>query len=74
MTERMHQQQDQNKQQQHPNGHHQGNGHDAATAKLLETELLVLAQVREIRERTAELLGPLNAYVGYELGRRLWPL
>src|SRR5205823_10677899 len=51
----------------HANGHQQGNG----AQELLERELLILAQVRQLRERPAELVGTLRAYVGYELGRRL---
>lgn len=49
-----------------PNGNTQGNGHE----QILERELLVLAQTRQLRERTPELLSALSAFVGYELGRR----
>jgi len=49
-----------------PNGDKQGNGHEP----IVERELLVLAQTRQLRERTPELLSALAAFVGYELGRR----
>jgi RNA polymerase sigma factor (sigma-70 family) len=38
---------------------------------LVERELLVLAQARMLRERPTELLGPLNSYISYEIGRRV---
>jgi RNA polymerase sigma factor (sigma-70 family) len=38
---------------------------------LVERELLVLAQARQLRERPAELLSALNSYISYELNRRI---
>jgi DNA-directed RNA polymerase specialized sigma24 family protein len=49
-----------------PNGRERGNGHE----ELIERELHVLAQARQLRERPVELVNALAAYVGYELGRR----
>jgi RNA polymerase sigma factor (sigma-70 family) len=43
----------------------------ASADALVEREMLVLAQARQLRERPAELLGALNSYISYELNRRV---
>lgn len=45
-----------------------GNGHSAG--QVAEELLLAAGQQRQLRERPADLLAGLQAYVGYELGRR----
>jgi RNA polymerase sigma factor (sigma-70 family) len=45
--------------------------HSAHADALVEREMLVLAQARQLRERPAELLGALNSYISYELNRRV---
>jgi DNA-directed RNA polymerase specialized sigma24 family protein len=47
----------------------QENGHRVALAA--EAIARAHGQTRELRERTRELVGDLNAYVSYELGRRV---
>ena len=46
-------------------------GQDGSAGELLDRELLVLAQARQLRERPAELLTALNSYISYELSRRV---
>lgn len=48
----------------------QGDAANGHRPHLADTLLTVANQQRQLRERPAELLGALSAYVGYELGRR----
>lgn len=55
--------------EQHRNQQIGENG--ASAAQAAEQIAISHAQTRELRERTAELVTDLRAYVGYELGRRV---
>ncbi len=57
--------------EQHRNQNQQIDDDGVRAAQAAEQIAISHAQTRELRERTAELVTDLRAYVGYELGRRV---